>query len=314
MRVHTICALIFVLMSFVSQPSKGTVDEYDIALVLPASNELKDWNPIGQPQKFAGEDLFLYINGGAEIYYEYGFIQVMTQEYKNERGTIINLEVFEMVDPVSAYGIYTFKRGDTGQKLTIGNDGFLEAYYLNFWKANVLVTITGFDSDRETVDGLLAIARSIDDKIRSEGQRPILSDVLPKKNLRETSITYLKGNLGLYNHYEFDSENIFGLTEGVTGEYSGFQTFVFRYDTEKKCLQWYENARTHLENNPRFLHLKNTEDAFSMRDSEGRSITVELFQNYIIIIVAKERSDTETFLMEMKDRIEEYKKNDSWNN
>ena len=307
MKTILICTLAFLLMPFVNQCSNGTVDKNDISLYLPASNELKDWKPVDQPQKYEGEDLFLYINGGAEIYHEYGFIRIITHEYRNETDKTINLELFEMKDSSGAYGIYTFKTGDTGQKISIGNDGFLEEYYLNFWKGNVLTTITGFDSEKETIDGLLSIARAVDSIIPIKTQKPVLSTLLPEKNLKETSIKYLKGNLALYNIYEFDSKNIFGMSEGIVGDYGNFQSFVFRYRNIDESLVWYENARKHLRQNPRFHNFKNTGSAFSLTDSESRSINVELFRNYIISIMNKKHRESERFLVELKDRIKEYK-------
>ena len=303
MKMKTICTLALFLMFFIGHCSKGTVGKNDISSYLPLSSELKDWKPVGQPQKFGGEDLFLYINGGAEIYYEYGFIQVIIQEYRNERDKIINLELYEMEDPASAYGMYTFKTGDSGQKIGIGNDAFLEEYYLNFWKGNLLVTLTGFDSESETVNGLIHIAQATDTRIKAEGQRPLLQALLPKKNLRAESVEYFKGNLGLFNHYEFDSENIFGLREGVTGNYGHFEAFIFRYDDGGESMKWYENARNHLENNPRFHSFADLEGAISMIDGEGDPIHVEVYRNFIIIIRGRKQSDAEKCLVEMKDTI-----------
>lgn len=276
-----------------------------ISYYLPASNGLKDWKPVGQPQKFEGEDLFLYINGGAEIYHEYGFTQVITQEYRNKKGKTINLELYEMEDSSSAYGIFTFKKGDIGQKIRIGNDAFLEEYYLNFWKGNVLVTVTGFDSERETMDGLISIAEATDARIKTQGQKPPLPVLLPRKNLNVNSIKYVKGNLGLVNHYAFDSENIFGVKEGITGDYGTFEVFLFQYDDENESLKWYEYARDHLENNPKFHNFANSDSAFSVIDDEGKPIHVEPYLNDIIIILGKKQIDAAIFLAEMKESIRE---------
>ena len=37
---------------------------------LPQAGELQEWEPAGTPQHVVGDDLFLLINGGAEIYHE----------------------------------------------------------------------------------------------------------------------------------------------------------------------------------------------------------------------------------------------------
>lgn len=300
---NSICTLAFLLMFCVGQCSKGTVGKNDISFYLPVANELKDWKPVGQMQKFEGEDLFLFINGGAEIYYEYGFARVITQEYRNKKDKVLNLEVYEMKDSTGAYGMYTFKTGDTGQRIAIGNDGFLEEYYLNLWSGNLLVTVTGFDSEEETVNGLMTIAQATCARIKDRGQKPLLTNVLPKKNLRVNSIKYLKGNLGLFNHYEFDSENIFGLREGVIGDYGNFEAFVFRYDDKGESMEWYENARDHFENNPRFHNYTNLDSAFTMIDGEEKPIHVEPFLNYIIIISGRKHMAADILLEEVKARI-----------
>ncbi|MBN2245994.1 MAG: hypothetical protein JW755_09125, partial [Candidatus Aminicenantes bacterium] len=112
------------------------------------------WGRNYSSEEYVGEDLYLYINGGAEIYHEFGFQRMLVQDYKNDNEKTISLELYEMTDPESAFGIYTFKRGDSGEGLALGNGGSLEDYYLNFWKGRFLVTITGFDSDEETITGL----------------------------------------------------------------------------------------------------------------------------------------------------------------
>ena len=112
----------------------------------PEAGELEGWKPTGSPRQYVGEDLFLLINGGAEIYNEYGFKRVITREYKNVNGKPINLEVFEMTDSSSAFGMYSFKTGKSGKNIPVGNNGLLEDYYINFWTGRFLVTLTVFDT------------------------------------------------------------------------------------------------------------------------------------------------------------------------
>ena len=86
-----------------------------------------------------------------------------------------------MTSPESAYGMYTFKTSAQGDVLPIGDEALLEGYYMNFWKGNFLVTLTGFDEDQETVKGLLGIARAVDAKIIIRGEKPHLISLFPEK-------------------------------------------------------------------------------------------------------------------------------------
>jgi hypothetical protein len=143
--------LIIIALSFnvllAGQASRGPSG---LRSLLPAGQEAGGWKEDGPHQEFKGEDLYLYIDGGAEIYREYGFEEVLVQEYKNREGIRLSLELFQMTSPESAYGMYTFKRSPRGAPLEIGAEGQLEDYYLNFWKGNFLVTITGQDGNPAT--------------------------------------------------------------------------------------------------------------------------------------------------------------------
>jgi hypothetical protein len=110
----------------------------DLRALLPAGGDARGWVKDGDPQEFVGEDLYTYINGGAEIYQEYGFRRVVVQDYENAAGKSVSLEIFEMETPAAAFGIFTFKRSGQGKSIAVGAE--LEDYYLNFWKGRFLVT------------------------------------------------------------------------------------------------------------------------------------------------------------------------------
>ena len=84
------------------------------------------WQPEDEAKYAAGEDLFLLINGGAEVYHEYGFQEALFQTYSTKEGKSINLEVYEMVSQEAAFGIYSFKTGDDGHPIDLGHEGWLE--------------------------------------------------------------------------------------------------------------------------------------------------------------------------------------------
>jgi hypothetical protein len=259
-----------------------------MAVYLPKSGELSGWNTVDKPQQVQGEDLFLLINGGAEVYHEYGFDQAITQGYKNARGKSFNLEIYRMSSPEAAYGIYSFKSGETGKPLDIGAGGLLEDYYLNFRKGNFLVTIIGFDSEAETITSLINAARVVAAKINQKSKTPDILQLLPReyKNLlTPNSITYLKGNLVLFNCYEFDPRNIFGVTEGVTADYGHFKYLLFKYPDARSGKQWFSNAAAAVEKNPAFKGFKKAADHFSMKDKNGRSVYAGLQGQYIFAIV-----------------------------
>ena len=165
MRVRSF-VLLLALSAAVACTSSARVGPDTLAALVPEDGAVPGWSRDGDLQEYVGEDLYTYIDGGAEIYQEYGFRRVVLQDFKNAAGKSVSLEIFEMETPEAAYGIFTFKRSGEGNNVPLGLGAELEDYYLNFWKGRYLVTLTGFDETSETLAGLQAVGGKVDEKIR----------------------------------------------------------------------------------------------------------------------------------------------------
>ena len=224
-RFFVVLSTVFFLAQFMPA-AQGSPAE-----VLPKDGEAAGWIKHRSMQQYEGEALYEYIDGGAEIYHEYGFERVVVQDYIDEAGKSLSAEVFVMTSPAAAYGMYTFKTDSRGREVRIGTDAQLADYYLNFWKGPYLVTLTGFDETEETRQGLLDVARKIDANLRANGEKPGIVSLLPEEDMVAQSRKYFTGILGLRNSYPFFSLNIAGFEEGIKGDYSGgFGFFLFRFE------------------------------------------------------------------------------------
>jgi len=126
-----------------------------------AAVEIDGWHMDYEPEIYVGDTLYELINGGAEVYHRFGFVQALATQYSDAENRSISLEVFEMRDLDGARNIYTDKTGGSGEALEIGDEAAGEDYYLNFRSGRYLVTITGFDSQPETQAGILDLARAV---------------------------------------------------------------------------------------------------------------------------------------------------------
>ena len=210
--------------------------------LVQAGQAAAGWFRDDKPQEFAGEDLYTYIDGGAEIYQEYGFGQVIVQDYKSGGGKSLSLEIFEMASPEAAYGMFTFKRSGQGRPVPFGSGGELDDYYLNFWKGRFLVTLTGFDAETATLEGLKAVAAAVDAKITETGSVPELVGRLPTEGLSAGTVKYLKGILGLNNVCPFYTARGLDFKEAVRGLYeSGETLLILEYGgAEARHAAWLE--------------------------------------------------------------------------
>ena len=79
MKSLTTFIIILSIISVIN--AKG--DASSLSIYLPGVEELDGWAPSGKAQYVEGDDLFLLINGGAEVYHEYGFKQAAALGYKS---------------------------------------------------------------------------------------------------------------------------------------------------------------------------------------------------------------------------------------
>jgi hypothetical protein len=163
-----LCLLISCLIaSFSAVNSQGEEPPSRETMVrlLPLESGLKGWKLDGEPQTAEGMALFELINGGAEEYVKEGFSRAVLASYLNSEGKRINVDIFEMLSSASAKSIYRKKAGDKGTKVPVGDEAALEDYYLNFRKGVYQVTLSGYDTQKETLEWLLQIGHLVAERI-----------------------------------------------------------------------------------------------------------------------------------------------------
>lgn len=247
--------------------------ENSLTALLPA-DEVAGWARDGVPQEFEGEDLYAYINGGAEIYHEYGFRRVVIQDFMSSEGRSVSLEIFEMEAPAAAFGMFTFKRSGKGKPVSMGDEAELESYYLNFWKDRFVATLIGFEESSETLEGLLALGAAVDARIREKGERPSLVTALPEKGLKSGSVKFIRGRLGLNSVYPFPTARGLLFEQGVAGLYeNGVVLLVLDYLSADKAGDSRTQLRDFLSSSDRFIRTDAAnDDAFCVRDAKGLSL------------------------------------------
>ncbi|MDK9708184.1 MAG: hypothetical protein OEL83_14165 [Desulforhopalus sp.] len=278
--------LALLLFLFVASATAGQAE--DLTGLLPADGEVAGLTQSDTPQVFHGEDLYQMIDGGADIYHEYGFRQVLSAEYAGDPDKIIKLELYEMASPLAAYGLYSFKVGEGGKELAIGREGRLEDYYLNFWKGNMQVTLIGQDAGEETVQGVVALAEAIAAKITATGARPELADLLLREPLAFSRAKYLRGPIGLMNSYVFDREDIFRVRDGFAGRVEACLAMVFRYPGAPESAGAYEYATSKLLAGTRFSKQSQQENHFTMVDRKAEHIMITQTGRHIAIVIGKD--------------------------
>jgi hypothetical protein len=275
--------------------------------VLPDLNSIPGWTPDSPPQNYKGEDLYVYIDGGAEIYHEYGFRRVVVQDYKGRNEESIILEIYEMSGPESAYGIYTFKTSGSGKAVAIGEEGLLEDYYLNFRRGDFLVTLTGLADDPRTIEGLMAIGKAVDANLKDGGERPGLVRALPEETRVPGSIKYFRGRLGLFNSHSFFGSMDFDCREAVKADYAeGFSLYLLQYEDAPEAGRKFRDVFSAAKGTPKFREFQSRgEGEFRFRDDRQEEISVYASGRYLLVVAAvKEPPSLPAFIQSLRNSLD----------
>jgi hypothetical protein len=265
------------------------ITQNNILTYFPVSSELRGWNQQDSTRVFVGEDLYTLIDGGADIYLEYGFRQAAAAEYRNDRENSIKLEIYEMSDASAAYGMFSLNAGTQGKKIQIGNEGMLFQYYLMFWKNKFIIFLTGNDTTSETISGILEIAASIDKRLSAPGTKPTLVSRLSSNNLK--SCTYVRGTIALSSFYTFDTKNIFRVKEGVVGKYPTYTLLIFQYASDKEAEENYKSAQEVQKNSSRYFNFKEHTGRYTITDKKDTHLCIAYSKNLIVVVLSMQKKN-----------------------
>jgi hypothetical protein len=256
---------------------------------LPGSEELPSWTREGESQYFSGEDLFTYIDGGAEIYFEFGFQGVVVQDYLTDAGGRLSLEIFEMTTPDGAYGMFTFKRSRHGDPVSLGDQCQLADYYLNLLMGPYLVTITALDPGEDAKKEILSLARTIEPRIGLSAAPPNLVSCLPAEGLDARSIKYFKGALSLYNDYPFFHNDVFAFSAGVKGEYDrGYSLYIFEYPDGPAARRRFDEAGKRFKQIEKYRDFAEKQGIYQLKDEKDNRIFAAAKGKYILVLIGHE--------------------------
>jgi len=192
------CILIslFLLSSF-STPAQND------SLLFLTDDELNGGKTV-RTGRYDGKSLWGYINGGADIYLEYGFRQAFVQDIRYN-STLYKIEIYQMTDLESAYGIFsvsTFRCTDVDPNFSRDYCG--TRHQVQFVKADHYVSITNETGDEEGIKYTRFLASHIGSKI--EEGRYEFPDLFQHELFQpacEQGMKLIKGELGLQNGFPF---------------------------------------------------------------------------------------------------------------
>ncbi|MFO8128544.1 MAG: DUF6599 family protein [Bacteroidales bacterium] len=281
-------------------------DDPALDSLLPAAEALNGFENTDGVETYPGDELFYLINGGADLYFEYGFEKAVRAGYKNPEGNRLTIEIYEMSDPQAAYGIYSMQQMEDDIPDEIGDEGQIISNHAAFMKDRYVVKIHTDVPEPEEI--LEKVARSISSKIDVSGYKPLLIlQLLPVKKTEFPVIKYFRGFLGLSNIYQLTRTNIYDFRNGIAGLYSNdpeMTVIILSYADQEHALIQYDKIANNMSSLDKYndFHRQNT--TLTCKDRKHHFVYGSVYEKYNFFIIYSGANNVAATIQEIRENID----------
>ena len=169
---------------------------------------------------YTAQNLFDYINGGAEMYLSYGVTGMKGYMYAADDKPEVTVEVYEMTAAKNAFGVFTQNRDK--EETTYGQGSESHSDAIIFWKDRYYVVVSASKITPESEEAVRFLAAAVDKAIPDSGTIPAIVGCLPEKGLAVAGYTYFHHYIWLNTYYfiaDFNILNIDAQTDVVIAKY-----------------------------------------------------------------------------------------------
>jgi hypothetical protein len=152
--------------------------------------ELTGYKKVINYPVFSPDNLWDFINGAADSYLAYGFIDLHVAEYKKGKN-VIKLEIYRHHDNTMAFGIYSTERSPSFRYMAIGAQGYMTDGTINFFKGAYYVKIRTYSKNEKTLQAVEKLAVKVADMLQGDTKMPAALSRFPEAGKKQNEETYI---------------------------------------------------------------------------------------------------------------------------
>ncbi len=213
----------------------------------PVPREHHGWVLQEPLEVYGADNLYDYIDGGAEVYRALNVRSVVAARYVKPGAPEILADLFDMGSSSDAFGAYHHDLRD-GAEAGIGQESEIAESSLSFWKGRYFVSILALGTGAEIRSAVTGLGKAVAERIRDGGAPPQLRRFLPESGLLRGQVHYFHDDRLLDRRFSIAEGNVLRLgarTEGLLARYSGsdfggkgeraYAVLVVRYPSESEA-------------------------------------------------------------------------------
>ncbi len=164
--------------------------------IMPGQIGRTGWVRATEVEHFAGNSLFEYIDGAAEMYHKYHFVEVTVARYLRH-GNTITADLYLFESPDRAFGMYTTLRPDEADTVSLGVEGFRFGPNMVFVKGSHVVNVYTYDDFEGAVPAVRLVAAALEGWLPGTSDLPGTFSLFPERGrIAFTEKIFAEGFLG----------------------------------------------------------------------------------------------------------------------
>lgn len=176
--------------------------------------ELKGYKRVMDYPVYVPENLWDFINGAADNYLAYDFIELHVAEYKKGK-EVIKIEIYKHAGNTNAFGIYASERSPSFNFVNLGAQGYIVDGAVNFFKGDYYVKIRTFSKKTKTLGAAETLAYMTADALPGKAELPPALSQFPSEGKRVNEEAFINSNVLGHNFlnrafrafYRLDNDN-----------------------------------------------------------------------------------------------------------
>ena len=188
---------------------------------IPEPGFAPGWAKSGPLRTFTGQDLFNQIDGGAELFLEFGFVKLRLQAYARGKAEL-TLNAYEMESAASALGVYLMKMGRETPFPEIAARNSCEEIQLTMFKGRYFVQVDNLGEVPAATTEAVALANAFLAGVAKEpGPTPL--DSLPAEGKVAGSERLIRGPYGIQPYFTFGEGDILSQGGRIFGALAAYR-------------------------------------------------------------------------------------------
>ncbi len=191
--------------------------------------QISGWTQTEELQVFSPDNLYDYIDGAADLYLTYEFLELKVAEYRNESKASVIVEIYRHKTPIDAFGIYSQERLANADFLDIGIQGYYEEKALNFLNGPYYVKISSANTGAMDREIMVQFAKKIAENLGESKGFPGLLTSFPEEGKVKNAEKFIGKNFLGYSFFH----SAFTANYSFSGE--KFQLFLMEGNGADDC-------------------------------------------------------------------------------